>query len=330
MHERLVFRSFGSPAEVVEREELQKEGLRDGQVRVEMLASPINPADLNYIEGRYGIRPELPGYPGMEGCGQVIETKAEKFQVGERVIFLKRGGVWSEQSVCEVDDLIPVPRDIDLQQAAMLGVNPMTAHLMMKEFVSLEKGDVIIQNASNSGVGRCVIQLAKQRGITVINMVRRAELIEELQAIGGENVIVDDGSARSTVEALGLAAPKLALNCVGGKSALLQLKLLAEEGTQVTYGAMAREPYQIPNGLLIFKRVTLAGFWVTKWLEKAAPAEIADAYSYLARLAVEGRLIQPIEQTFDFSEISAALAAAAQSRRGGKILLVPDSGRLSS
>ena len=156
------FQSFGAPDNVVSLTEEASPPLTPGQVRVRLLAAPINPADINYIQGVYGVKPELPATPGMEGCGEVVESQSKSFSNGDKVIFLKRGGLWREEIIAAAEDLIALPAEIEPLQACMLGINPLTALLMLENFRSLAKGECVIQNAANSNVGRCLIQIAKK------------------------------------------------------------------------------------------------------------------------------------------------------------------------
>ncbi len=118
----------------------------------------------------------------------------------------------------------------------------------------------MVQNAANSAVGRSVIQIARARGLKTLNVVRRPELIDELKALGADVVVTEDTDLRTSVEELcGGSRPRLALNAVGGASALNLANALADRGTHVTYGAMGRQPLKIPNGLLIFREITFRG-----------------------------------------------------------------------
>ena len=314
------FQSFGAPESVVSLDEQASPPLTPGHVRVRLLAAPINPADINYIQGVYGVKPELPATPGMEGCGEVIESTSPMISTGNRVIFLKRGGLWQEEVVAAAEDLIVVPTEIDPMQACMLGINPLTALLMLENFRPLAEGDCIIQNAANSNVGRCLIQIAKKRGITTINTVRRSELFQELEELGADHVFIDDSDLKKHVRGFELN-PALAINCVGGDSALRQISLLAEEGVQVTYGAMSKQAIKVPNGAMIFKRLRLEGFWVTKWLESNERSVVQAAYQKLAEMVIAGELTQAIDTVYPLSSITEALAHAQRDQRSGKILL---------
>ncbi|HSP43972.1 MAG TPA: 2-enoyl thioester reductase domain-containing protein, partial [Luteolibacter sp.] len=174
---RLVFRETGKPSEVLETETFTPRPPEDGEVLVRILAAPINPADLNTVEGTYGVKLELPATPGIEGCGEVLESKDDGFAPGDRVIFLRRADTWATHTTVPAASLFKLPSGIDPQQAAMLKVNPATAWQLLHGFERLKTGDCIVQNAGNSAVACCVIQIARDLGIRTISFVRRPELI---------------------------------------------------------------------------------------------------------------------------------------------------------
>lgn len=320
----LQFTEFGKPEEVLQVHDLNLPALTDSEVRLRILASPINPADLNFIEGTYGVKPELPSVPGIEACGEVVESSSADFKPGDRCIFLRRAGLWATHVQVPAAYLFKLPDGIDPHQAAMLKVNPATAWRLLTGFTDLPRGSWIIQNAANSGVGLCAIQLAKSFGIRTVNLVRRAELIPQLVLAGADQVLVDDAEVVDSVRAIcGSVPPLLAFNSVGGDSALRQLKCLARGGTQITFGAMARRPLSIPNGLLIFNDVRIRGLWITRWIEGAPRDEIDNVYTRLAAEMVSGNLHIPVDSTHQLSDFKEALTRLADPGRSGKVLLSP-------
>jgi trans-2-enoyl-CoA reductase len=316
------FASFGQPNEVVEITELATQELKSNEVRLKMLYAPINPADINYIQGIYGIKPELPAIPGLEGCGEVIESRSDDFQAGDLVITIKPVGTWSEQVVCPADHVLKIPADTPIEQASMLKVNPLTAWCMLTQFNDLEEGSWVIQNAANSGVGSCVIQIAKLLGLRTINLVRREELIQPLTDLGADHVLLDEADSIEAIRTItGDSPPALALNAVGGDSALRLMDAIATKGIHVTYGAMGRRSLKVPNKFLIFKRIQLHGFWVTEWIKEADAQLVGDTYQQLAQWISEGKLAQPIDSTYALAEITTALKRAMEDQRDGKVLL---------
>lgn len=291
-------------------------------LRVRMLAAPVNPADLNFIEGVYGVKPELPATPGTEGCGEIIESRAEGWETGTRVILLGRPGSWSSLLDARSSDLLQVPAELDPVQAAMLKINPLTAWMLLHGDTPPPPGSWVAQNAANSGVGRCVIQLARHLGLRTINLVRRAELIAELTDLGADIVLTDaDRAVDRALEATAGERPSLAANAVGGDSALRLMNLLADGGQLVTYGAMGRRPLKVPNSFLIFRDLQLRGLWVTRWLQGATRRELEERYANLAQLVIRGSLVQPVDSGFSLSRIHAAVTRAAESGRDGKVIL---------
>jgi trans-2-enoyl-CoA reductase len=290
---------------------------------VKMRAAPINPADLNQIEGKYPIRPELPATPGFEGAGVVVDIArgASNVPAGALVILPHNIGTWRDAVAVKADELVVVPKGIEPVHAAMLKINPMTAWRLLHDYVDLKKGDWLIQNAANSAAGRAVIQIAHELGYRSVNVVRRGELIDELRAEGGDVVLVDGENLRDEVKAATGGAPiRLGLNAVGGDSALRLANCLAPGSTLVTFGAMGLQPLKIPNGLLIFKDLRFRGIWINKWYDNATPQERLNAFQALFEMAKRGLLKTKVERAYPLTEAKAAVAHAAQSKRGGKII----------
>lgn len=316
------FHSFGKAEEVAHLEPIDLPILEDGQLLVKMLATPLNPADINFIQGNYGVKPQLPASPGIEGCAEVLVSKAEGFATGDKVIFIERVGTWQSHLVCEAEKALRIPTEIAPEQAAMLKVNPATAWKILHAYAELKPGDWVIQNAANSGVGQCLIQIAKLLGLRTINTVRREGLESELKALGADHVLLDNGDLVAKVrEICGDNLPKLASNAVGGDSALRQMDALAEHGTQVTFGAMSMRSLKVPNKFLIFKGISLRGLWITKWIAAAERGEIENVYQQLAQWVVDGKLNQSIEKAYKPSELAEALNRSQQGKRRGKVLL---------
>ena len=319
----IVFHQYGAPVEVARVEEIEVPEPLPDEARVRVLVAPINPADLNTIEGTYPIRPALPGVPGVEGVAVVesVGAEVEQVRIGDRVLLPHGFGAWRKAGVAKAGSLRVVPSDIAVEQAAMLKNNPATALRMLRDFEPLAPGDWVLQNAANSAVGRAVIQIAHASGLRTVNVVRRPELVAELKALGADAVLVDGEDLGGEISASTADATlRLALNAVGGESALRLANALAPGGTVVTYGAMSRKPLRIPNGLLIFQDLRWRGFWVSQWYRQASPEACETMFAELFALAQRGVIHAPVERIYPLEEASAALAHAAQSGRAGKIL----------
>jgi len=317
-----VLKAFQTPADIaLEQIPVIAPGPREVLLASEF--APINPADLNILEGKYGELPELPAVVGNEGSARVVAKGEEVFhlQPGDLVLPMQRG-TWCQMRNVIADDVIPLPAETDPQQASMLSVNPATALLLLREIRTLRPGDWVAQNAGNSGVGRSVIQIARELGLRTISIVRRPELVAELKVLGGDVVLLEEEDIRTAVkDSCGSNKPGLALNSVGGASALQLANILGPGGIMATFGAMSKQPLKIPNGLLIFKDLRFQGFWLTRWLNQVSRERKASLYRELAGWVNAGKLHQPVEQVVPLANLPDALTAAARDKRAGKILL---------
>lgn len=320
----LQFSKTGTPQEVLELQHRELAPVGPREVRVAMRYAPVNPADLNFIEGNYGRPSNPPAVPGTEGSGEVVEVGAEveSLAIGDFVIPLHSGGTWSQHLTAPEFYFAKLPEHIDLVQASMLRINPVTAWRFTQDYVDLERGEWIVQNAGNSGVGRALIQIAKQHGWRTLSFVRRAELVDELKELGADEVLVDaDVNVEVAREIMRSSPPRLAANGVGSDSAIRLMDLLAPHGTMVTYGAMSRRSLKVPNKFLIFKDLSLRGLWVSKWLESASHAEIRDVLRPLAAMMVEGTLDFAIDEIVPMKDFRRAVERAQAGSRGGKVVI---------
>jgi trans-2-enoyl-CoA reductase len=319
----VVYETHGKPADVLQiKTEPWPKPAADEAV-VAMRAAPVNPADINAIEGKYPARREVPAIPGFEGSGVVVEvgTNVSTITKGALVILPHNIGTWREAVAVKASDLVAVPPEIDPVHAAMLKINPITAWRLLHGYVELARGDWVIQNAANSAAGRAVIQIAHELGFKTINVVRRPELIDELRTEGGDIVLVDHDKLRDEVKAATGAAPiRLGLNSVGGDNALHVANCLAFGGTLVSFGAMSMQPLKIPTGLLIFKDLRFRGIWINHWYDNATPAERMAAFNPLFDMAKRGLLKTKVEKLYSIDQAKKAATHAMRDKRSGKIV----------
>jgi len=319
------FSAFGAPDKVIELVEQPDPGEPGpGEVIVDAELFPINPADLLNLEGQYGAtQPQLPMIPGAEGVGRIAKLGAgvSHVKVGDRVL-LPGPGTWRARIKAPAKAVFALPEGIDHKQLAMLRVNPPTAWLMLHEFVAPKPGQWLVQNAANSGVGHCLIRLAREAGMKTVNVVRRAELAEELRAFGADVVLTDGPDLDSRVRAAtGGGAMPLAIDAVGGSATQRLARCIDDAGTVVNYGALSGEPCTLDVRDTIFRDVSLRGFWLRRWFMQTPPEKIAALYRDLAARLGDGRLTVEVEAVYPIRRIKEALAHAARGGRKGKILV---------
>lgn len=268
---------------------------------IKFLASPINPADINQIQGVYPTKPSWTtslGTPdniavgGNEGVAEVVSKggNVKGIEKGDWVICKKQGfGTWRTHAQTTADQLTVVKNREGLrpEQVGTVSVNPCTAWRMLKDFTEMREGEWFIQNGANSGVGRAAIQLGRLWGLKSINVVRKRErgheeLVQELKGLGADVVVTDEElngkDFRDQVKEFtngGREPIRLGMNCVGGALVNNMAKHLAPGSPMVTYGAMSKQPVSLPMGLLIFKDINFHGFWVSRWSDKHPEAKMA-------------------------------------------------------
>jgi NADPH:quinone reductase-like Zn-dependent oxidoreductase len=317
--------AFGRPDTAIEIVEQADPGAPGAdEVTIEAEFAPINPADVLNLEGKYGAAPpKLPMIPGGEGVGRITGTGSAVRHVrpGDRVL-LPGPGCWRERFKAPGKVVFPLPENVDPKQLAMLRVNPPTAHLMLHQFVAPKPGQWVIQNAANSGVGHCLIRLARLAGVKTINVVRREELVAPLRAFGGDVVLTDGADLDARVRAaMGEAALPLAIDAVGGSGTQRLARCVSDGGTVVNYGILSGEPCMVDGRETVFRDVRLQGFWLRKWFADTPPAQIAALYRELASKVADGTLAVEVEAVYPFRRIKEAVAHAARGGRSGKILV---------
>jgi NADPH:quinone reductase-like Zn-dependent oxidoreductase len=316
--------AFGNPAEVMKLVEVPDVGApAEGEVVIALEASPINMSDLLMISGRYGYRPKLPAIVGTEGVGRVVAVGSgvKHLKAGDRTVIPYPSAAWAERIKADGRPLRPLGAG-DVNQLAMLGINPATAWLLLTEYVTLQPGDWVIHNSANSGVGRALIGIAKSLGLKTVNVVRRDDVVAEIKAIGGDVVLVDgpDLARRVTAET-GKAPIALAVDGVADISSTGLLGCLADKGVHVFYSAISGKPLVAPAQPLIFRDVSIRGFWLANWFKTATPDKITEMYDRLTPLVASGAISSPVAGTYSFGQIAEAVAVASKNR--GKALFTP-------
>ncbi|TAJ46487.1 MAG: NADPH:quinone oxidoreductase [Herbiconiux sp.] len=320
----LTHATFGEATDVLEVTDRPLPEPGQGEVRVRTVLSPIHNHDLWTIRGTYGFKPELPAASGTEAVG-VVDALGEgvtSLEVGQRVVSGGTFGVWAEYFVAKAAGLIPVPDGIADETAAQLISMPFSA-LSLIDHLGVESGDWIVQNTANGAVGRLVAQFGALRGVRVLGLVRRDAGVDELASVGIRDVVSTehDGWQDAAAAVLGGASPKAAVDSVGGRSAGDLVGLLGEGGTLWSFGAMGSGDLQISSGALIFKDITVKGFWGSRVSKEMDAAKRGTLFAELFERVGSGQIELPVEAVFSFEDARAAAAASDTPGRVGKILL---------
>ena len=328
------FAQYGEPAKVLTVQERPLPEPGKGEVRVRILASPVNPSDLLFVRGQYaGVQPQFPSPVGFEGVGMVdaLGPQVQRPAPGQRVAVVNgQGGNWADYAVVPAQALLPVPDDLPDEQVASFFVNPATAILMLRHVLAIPAGEWLLQSAAGSELGRMIIRLAKHDGIRTVNVVRRREAVAGLERLGADAVIVStegpiDEQVRRIVDPQGV---KYAIDPVVGETGTQMYQALGEEGRMLVYGSLTGEPIRVgadPRFILAGRRI-LEVFWLGYWFNRLDETARRQLVQEIVTLMREGILVTSAARAFSLDEIGTAVTQAEATGRQGKILLVPQNG----
>ena len=324
---RVIFDRFGPPHEVLRVEDdVPAPEPGRGEVLVRMLASPINPSDLMYISGRYGLKPRLPATPGFEGVGVVEGTGGGVLgwlRNGKRVAVINdRIGNWGEYTVTRARQVVPVPDDLSDEQAATFFVNPATAIIMTREVLRVPPGEWLLQSAAGGELGKMVIRLGKKFGFRTLNVVRRREQVDELRALGADAVLVEsDGPLPEQVAKVAPEGVRYAIDPVGGPTGSAVIASLASGGWCLLYGSLSDEPVSLHPRQAISTGLRVEGFWLGAWAKQQGVLTMLRLFREVRALMREGVLQSKFAATYPLEEVRKAVEHAAAPGKGGKVLL---------
>ena len=321
MHHR-----FGDPAEVLVPGDSQMPEPGPGEVRVRMRLAPIHNHDLWTLRGQYGWKPELPAIGGSEGFG-VVDALGEGVQglaPGQRVATASGRGTWAEYFVVPAQALVPIPGAVADEVAAQLLAMPLSA-LMLLEFLGVEPGQWIVQNAANGAVGKTLAMLGAARGVHVLSLVRRDAGVAEMEALGIGHVLctATDGWRDAARALLGKGRARAAVDSIGGEASADLVPLLGDGGELVCFGSMGGEPMRIPSGDVIFRHLVVKGFWGSRVARDMDADDRRRLTGELLQRAAQGELRLPVDAVFPLERAGEAAAASLRPGRAGKVLLRP-------
>jgi NADPH:quinone reductase len=323
----IVFDRCGPPRDVLQIREMPAPVPGRGEVLVRMLASPINPSDIMFIEGRYALRPEFPAVPGFEGVG-VVEASGGGplawWRQGRRVAVINDGrGTWAERTVTAARLVVPVPEGLPDEQAATFFVNPATAIAITRHVLRISPGQWLLQSAAGGELGKMIIRLGKMHGFHTINVVRRREQIEELKKHGADEVLVDsDGPIDEQVKRLtNNRGVSFAIDPVGGKTGSEVIASLGAGGRCLLYGSLSDEPLSLHPRRLLSAAVRLDGFWLGDWAKRQSIPRMLRLFRQVRTMMAEGTLTSDIAAVYPLDRAVEAAEHAVRPGKGGKVVL---------
>jgi len=322
MMKAAIFEQTGNPNEVIHVKEIPVPEPGPGEVRIRVSACNINPSDVMFVHGLYGIRPQLPAVGGFEATGVVDHCgQGISLPKGMPVIFTAIG-VWQEYVVIPAKTVFPAPKNMSAEIACQAFVNPFTAYGML-EASGLREGQFLMLTAGGSAFSKFVIQIANKRGIKVICTVRRDDLNEELIKLGATAVINTETEilykrVKQITDGQGI---DYVFEAVGGKTGEKAMECLKIGGTMIVYGLLSLQSTPMNNGLILFKDLTIKGFWLSTWMANLSKEDKVSVSNEVFGMLSKSELKIDIEKRYPLDEIKNAIQHSEKTGRTGKIIL---------
>jgi NADPH:quinone reductase-like Zn-dependent oxidoreductase len=325
----IVCEQWGDPEHVLKvRDDVPEPEPGPGEVRVRMLASPINPSDLLTVRGQYGKQPPLPMTPGFEGVG-VVEAGSGllAWRVrGRRVAVLNgssQRGNWQEYVVIPARQAVPVSSALSDEQAASFFVNPATALIMTRYLLRVPRGAWLLQTAAGSALGRMVIRLGNYYGFRTLNVVRRREQADELLRRGASAAIAtnEEPLIEGVKRVAGREPIRYGIDAVGGSTAVEAIRAMSRGGRMLLYGTLSDEPMALGSRDLMGGQKIVEGFWLSEWVRDQGVLTMLRLFRRLNKLIGAGVLATEPGASFPLDRIGDAVREAMKAGRKGKVLL---------
>lgn len=322
----VIFEKTGMPEDVLQVTESAAPEPKPNEVQIQVKARNINPSDLMFIQGRYGIQPNLPSSAGFEAAGIVSKSDSDgKIPVGTRVMFTAQGtstGTWREYITLPAKQVIPMPEGMSFEVACQAFVNPVTAVAMVNKS-KLNAGEWLLLTAGASAFGKFALQIAKSKGIKVACTVRHDEQKKYLTDLGADLVVnTEKEDLRKVISEVVGEGVSAVFDAVGGELGAKALTCIKQFGTMYVFGVLSLQNMSLNTGMMIFKEITIEGFWLTSTLQRISSEERAKLYNETQAFLMSEDSKVEVAGKFQLTEIKAAIEAYNKPGRNGKILLV--------
>lgn len=328
----VLFDSAGEPDEVLHSGDTELRPPGRGEVRVRMISSPVNPSDMMFVRGIYGIKPQCPQTPGFEGVG-VVEASGGGLRgtifKGKRVVVMNSaGGNWAEQAVVPATQIIPISSGLSDDQAATFFVNPAAAWIMTQEVLKVPPGSWLLQTAAGSALGHMIARLGKHCGFKTLCVIRRDVYRDSLQRAGADAVVVFDPAQHPPEQlrddvrkATGSEGVRYAVDPVGGLTAAAVVNCLGQRGRLLLFGTLSGQAVEFAPRTLMESDASIAGFWLGHFMMQQGLLFKLKLVRRLTGLIQSGVLETQVAACYPLDEITEAVCAAEDQNISGKIVL---------
>ena len=295
------------------------------EVLVEVAAAGLNRADCLQRRGFYPAPPGVPAdVPGLEFAG-VIESLGDAvsaWKPGDRVMGIVGGGSMATRVLTESAELMPVPNELSLEEAAAVPEVFLTAYDAIVLQGNLQAGQSVLLHAVASGVGTAGIQLASVIRATSIGTSRTADKLPRCTELGlNHAVLVEDGNFAEAVLEAASNGVDVILDTIGAAYLAQNVKVIGKQGRIIVIGLMGGVKGELALGTLLAKRASIQGS-VLRSRSPAEKAELTKSFTeeMLARFAT-GDLKPIIDEVLPMTDVQAAHQRMDANDTFGKLVL---------
>ncbi|TGN20466.1 Zn-dependent oxidoreductase [Leptospira idonii] len=300
---------------------------KDNEVLIRIHAAPINPSDLMFIRGLYGIKKKAPVSAGFEASGTVVsvgkDIKTLKPDMRVSCVAGHNDGSWAEYMLTTEENCLPLLDEITLDEGSSFFVNPMTAWAMVTK-CQTEKHEAMIQTASASALGKMVVRLCQEKKIPLINVVRKKEQEDALKEIGAEYVLNSEtpGFEKELFKISKKLNATYAIDAVAGDTAKKVLECMPYGGKLVCYGALSEQPFSVNAGMILFQNKKVEGYWLSSWIYSIGLEEF-QKQAKEAQKHLKTIFQTKINKKFSFSQFEEGLEFYKKHMTEGKVVFTP-------
>jgi NADPH2:quinone reductase len=307
-------KEFGGP-EKLELVDLPDPTAGEGEVVVEVVRAGVNFADTHATRNDYLAEQSLPLIPGAEIAGRTAD--------GRRVAALLGSGGYAEKAVVPESLLVPLPDEVDDDQAAAMLLQGLTALALVKRCARIEAGESIVIEAAAGGTGTLAVQIAKQAGAKVIALASSAEKRGLCEQLGADATV--DSRSESLADAIrdanGGERVDAVLHMSGGDAFDAEMGVLAPLGRMVVFGIASREQRDVSTAALLRGSKAVIGFWLVHLLSRRDL--VAPMIGELLGAVGAGEIEVTVGDVYPLSDAARAHEDLIARRTTGKLLLDP-------
>ncbi|HPG07242.1 MAG TPA: zinc-binding dehydrogenase [Saprospiraceae bacterium] len=307
--------------------DVPKPGKRE--VLIKIAASPINPSDAIFLQGKYPTKKSLPVIPGFEASGQVVDSGnhflAKRLRGKNVACFapLTGNGSWAEYMVTDFTFVSPLKKDIPVDLGSMLMVNPTTA-LAFIDICKKHNYKAMVNTAAASALGKMLIKACSDAKVTLINVVHRQEQVELLAKHGAKNIL--NSSDTDYLTQLQTICKRenalIAFDAIGGSSTQDLLSALPKGGEVRIYGRLSGDFFSADVTNILFERKQVSGFWLSEWIPRQPLLKLLKILKNAQKLISSGEEIT-IHKKITLDEFDAGIEDYLANMTAGKVLLCP-------